>query len=84
MALFEIANVWSNLLAWGYQDILLYTGHCYGSFILEGPAPQTEQSDSQGGDGLQRLNGERSARVYVEASSKVTWRVNSPCEERTK
>ena len=84
MALFEIANFWSNLLAWGYQDILLCTGHCYGSFISEGPAPQTERSDSRGGDGPRRLNGERNARTYVEARSKATWRVNSPWEERTK
>ena len=75
---------WSNLLAWGYQDISLYAGHCYGSSISEGPAPQTERSDSRGGDGPRRLNGERSARAYVEARSKATWRVNSPWEERTK
>ena len=83
MALFEIANFWSNLLAW-YQDISQYTGHRYGSFISEGLAPQTERSDSWGGDGPQRLNGERSARVYVEARSKATGRVNSLWEERTK
>ena len=84
MALFEIAHFWSNLLAWGYQRIFKYYGHCYGSSISEGPAPQTERSDSRGGDGPRRLNGERSARAYVEARSEVTWRANSPWEERTK
>ena len=68
----------------GYQDILLCTGHCYGSSISEGPALQTERSNSRGGDGPRRLNGERSARAYVEARSKATWRVNSLWEERTK
>ena len=29
-------------------------------------------------------DGERSARAYVEAKSKGTWRVNSPWEEQTK
>ena len=75
--------LWSSLIAWEYQDILLYTGHCYGSSISEGPAPQTERSDSRGGDGP-RLNGERRARAYVEARSKAMWQVNSPWEERTK
>ena len=32
---------------------------CYGSSISEGPALQTERSDSRGGDGPQRLNGKR-------------------------
>ena len=66
------------------SHIFQYYGHCYGSFISEGPAPQTERSNSRGGDGPRRLNGERSARAYVEARSKATWRVNSPWEERTK
>ena len=57
MALFEITHFWSNLLAWGYQPIFQYYGHCYGSFISEGPAPQTERSDSRGGDGPRRLKG---------------------------
>ena len=84
MAPLKIAHFWSNLLAWGYQHIFQYYGHCYGSFISEGRAPQTERSDSRGGDGPRRLNGKRSARAYVEARSKATWRVNSPWEERTK
>ena len=28
------------------QRIFKHYGHCYGSFISEGPAPQTERSDS--------------------------------------
>ena len=77
MALFEITHFWRNLIAWGKYD-----GHCYDSFVSEGSAMQTEGSDSRGGDGPQRLNGERSARAYVEARSKVLWRVNSPWKER--
>ena len=73
-----------QFVSMGYQRIFKYYGHCYGSSISEGPAPQTERSDSRGGDGPRRLNGERSAREYVEARSKATWRANSPWEERTK
>ena len=51
LALLKITHFWSNLIAWGYQRIFQYYGHCYGSFILEGPAPQTERSNSRGGDG---------------------------------
>ena len=77
MASLEITHFWSNSLAWGYQRIFKYYGHCYGSSISEGPAPQTEQGNSRGGDGPRRLNGERSAGAYIEARSKATWRVNS-------
>ena len=71
MALFKIEHFWNNLIAWGYQCIFQYYGHCYGSSISKGLAPQTERSDSRGGDGPRRLNGERSARAYVEARSKA-------------
>ena len=55
------------------QNRVKYDGHCCGSFISEGPALQTEQSDSRGGDGPQQQNCEISARAYVEARSKATW-----------